>query len=110
MQTIKQALSSQPGIEKYDIDLATKSVLVEGKTSPSQIARALKADGRQVIVRGTGSSDSNGPDGAAVCIFESYTPQKAQAEGGKQDVHGIARMVGPESRAVHQPYHLANLQ
>ena len=53
----------------------------------------MKADGRQVIVRGTGTAPGTDQDAAAVCIFESYTPLKAQAAGGKQDVHGIARMV-----------------
>ena len=84
-----------------------------GKVPPSQLARALKRDGRQVIVKGTGTmdSDNNGTEvrllcqaiqvcradiavsQAAVCIFESYTPAKAMASGAQQDVHGIARMV-----------------
>ena len=93
MASIKNILTSQPNIASFDIDLRNQRVTVEGQTSPSQIARAMKADGRQVIVRGTGTAEGTDQDAAAVCIFESHTPIKAQMEGGKQDVHGIARMV-----------------
>jgi hypothetical protein len=82
-------LSAQPGITSYEIDFANSGrVTIEGTAPPSRVARALKQDGRQVIVRGTGAEGGE----AAVCIFESFTPEK-QKEGLPQDVNGIARMV-----------------
>lgn len=72
----------------YEVDLENKRVTIEGTAAPSRVARALKQDGRQVIVRGTGAEGGE----AAVCIFESFTPEK-QKEGLPQDVNGIARMV-----------------
>ena len=79
-------------MESYEISLKEQRVVVEGHAAPSQIARALKQDGRQVIVRGTGASASD-DDGAAVCIFESYTPASPQEAGQPQQLHGLARLV-----------------
>lgn len=94
VKTVQQALSKQQGVESYEISLKDQRVVVEGHAAPSQIARALKQDGRQVIVRGTGAAASD-DDGAAVCIFESYTPPSAQDAAQPQQLHGLARLVGP---------------
>lgn len=92
VQTVKDALSRQQGVESYEISLKDQRVVVEGHAAPSQIARALKRDGRQVIVRGTGVS-ANDDDGAAVCIFESYTPLSPQDAAKPQQLHALARLV-----------------
>lgn len=92
VKTVKEALSKQSGVESYEISLKDQRVVVEGHAAPSQIACALKQDGRQVIVRGTGAS-ANDDDGAAVCIFESYTPMSTQDAGQPQRLHGLARLV-----------------
>lgn len=63
--------------------------------APSQISRALKESGRQVIVRGTGLA-SGTHAGAAICIFETYTPPSSALYDPKaptMQVHGLARMV-----------------
>jgi hypothetical protein len=53
----------------------------------------LKDTGRQVIVRGAGTSKGD-HDAAAVCILEAHTPPPdAPADGPSQHVHGIARLV-----------------
>lgn len=91
VKTVKEALSKQQGVQNYEISLKDQRVVVEGHAAPSQIARALKQDGRQVIVRGAGVTD-NDDDGAAVCIFEAYTPQ-AQDSGKPQELHALARLV-----------------
>lgn len=91
VKTVKEALSAQAGVQSYEISLKDQRVVVEGHAAPSQIARALKKDGRQVIVRGAGVTD-NDDDGAAVCIFESYTPS-AQDAGKPQELHALARLV-----------------
>jgi len=46
-----------------------------------------------VIVRGTGTADGQ-HDAAAVCIFESHTPNhERQSQAPSLNVHGIARLV-----------------
>ena len=93
VKTVKEALSKQAGVQNYTISLQDQRVVVEGHAAPSQIARALKQDGRQVIVRGAGVTD-NDDDGAAVCIFEAYTPTHARDIGKPQELHALARLVG----------------
>lgn len=61
----KDAIRNQPGVESYEISLKDQRVTVTGKVAPSRIARALKKDGRQVIVKGTGTMDA-GNDGTEV--------------------------------------------
>lgn len=111
VKTVKDALSRQKGVETYEISLKDQRVVVEGHAAPSQIARALKQDGRQVIVRGTGTMSigdknrDNENDGAAVCIFEAYTPAPQDAHK-TQELHGLARMVRGEERKTDCPVYL----
>lgn len=53
---VRRALRQQDGVESYDIDLAAQRVIVQGRLAPSKISRVLKDTGRQVIVRGAGTS------------------------------------------------------
>lgn len=83
VQSVKSALSSVAGCDKFDIDLQNKRVSVEGTAPPSHIIQAIQDTGRDVIIRGTGK-----PNSAAVAILESFDP-KDNAE----PVRGLARIV-----------------
>ncbi|WVO13851.1 hypothetical protein L204_101474 [Cryptococcus depauperatus] len=79
VEAVSGALRNIPGIERYDIDLEKKQVVVTGKTPPSQLLSALKSTNRQVIVRGTSSTDNKDlPIQAAVAILESPLPLPTQ--------------------------------
>ncbi|KAJ2453035.1 copper chaperone [Coemansia sp. RSA 2424] len=66
---IHSVLGAVPGVDKIDVSLDDKRVVVEGKAGPSAVLKAIKDTGRAAVVRGTGSSNG-GNIGAAVCIFE----------------------------------------
>ncbi|KAJ2687043.1 copper chaperone [Coemansia spiralis] len=83
---INSVLSTVPGVDKIDISLDDKQVMVEGTVSPSAILKAIKDTGRSAVVRGTGSS-SGGNIGAAVCIFEEGSAM------GNKATRGLARFV-----------------
>jgi len=90
---VKRALQKVQGVEGCEVDLATKQVVVTGRAPPSQVSKALKGTGRQVLVRGAGTA-SGSHEGAAVAILE--TPLRAldgDSDQHTQQVHGIARMV-----------------
>ncbi|WVQ79267.1 hypothetical protein IAT38_001363 [Cryptococcus sp. DSM 104549] len=75
VDAVSSALRDVPGVERYDIDLENKQVIISGKTPPSHLLAALKSTNRQVIVRGTSSSlSSTIPTQAAVAIIESPLP------------------------------------
>ena len=76
----KDAIRNQPGVESYEISLKDQRVTVTGKVAPSRIARALKKDGRQVIVKGTGTMDA-GNDGTEV-RFRFAMPPWCQDHSG----------------------------
>ncbi|GAA96824.1 uncharacterized protein L969DRAFT_94910 [Mixia osmundae IAM 14324] len=85
VQSIKRTVNALDGVDACQIDLASQRVVVQGRVPPSSVQKALKASGRQVIVRGMGSlSDASGETVAGVCVFESHQPSK---------IHGIARLV-----------------
>ncbi|GAO50844.1 Cu,Zn superoxide dismutase-like protein [Saitoella complicata NRRL Y-17804] len=81
--SISEALKKVPGVERFDINLNDKSVFVEGTAPPSQISRAMRDTGKDVILRGTGSAE-----GAAVCILDMCAQ-----EHGRQDIRGLVRLV-----------------
>ncbi|KAK9765683.1 copper chaperone [Basidiobolus ranarum] len=86
---VKSTLSQVEGIQKSEIDLEKKRVVVEGTVPPSKIVKLLRETGRTVIVRGSGASDGSHL-GAAVCIFEEHNMNSKN-----QDYHpkGLARFV-----------------
>ncbi|RKP25098.1 superoxide dismutase [Syncephalis pseudoplumigaleata] len=96
VQDIKAALKHESDIERIDIDLQNQSVVVEGKAPPSRLTRLLKETGRTVIVRGMGVANGQHV-GAAVCIFESYTPLGASGpltqNRADEQPRGLARLV-----------------
>jgi len=93
VEDVRKVLRQEPGVEKYDISLKEKRVTIEGAAPPSRIARALKETGRQVIVRGAGTS-SGDHDGAAVCIFEAHKPlAELSPNEASLSVGGVARLV-----------------
>ncbi|KAJ2882028.1 copper chaperone [Coemansia aciculifera] len=83
---INGVLGTVPGVDKIDISLDDKQVMVEGTATPSSILKAIKDTGRSAVVRGTGSS-SGGNIGAAVCIFEEGSAM------GNHATRGLARFV-----------------
>lgn len=83
---VNKVLDKVPGVDKVDISLADKRVVVEGAAGPLAVLNAIKGSGRSAVVRGTGST-VGGNIGAAVCIFE-----EGQALAGKA-TRGLARMV-----------------
>lgn len=83
IDSISKTLAGLPGIDRYEINLSDKSVLVEGTASPARTAQALQDLGRTAIVRGLGSVN-----GAAVCILEKHDAQDAN-----MNVFGLARLV-----------------
>ncbi|KAJ2800294.1 copper chaperone [Coemansia furcata] len=83
---INSVLGKVHGVDKIDISLDDKQVMVEGTASPSSILKAIKDTGRSAVVRGTGSS-SGGNIGAAVCIFEEGSAM------GTSATRGLARFV-----------------
>ncbi|KAJ1648156.1 copper chaperone [Coemansia erecta] len=83
---VTQVLNSVPGVDKVDVTLSTKQVMVEGTAGPSTVLKAIKDSGRSAVVRGTGSS-VGGNIGAAVCIFEEGRALKDSA------TRGLARFV-----------------
>ncbi|KAJ2162474.1 copper chaperone [Coemansia sp. RSA 552] len=84
---VQQALRDVEGVDKLDISLKDKQVVVEGTVRPSTVLGAIKASGRSAVVRGTGSS-VGGSIGAAVCIFE-----EGRALEGQAQPRGLARFV-----------------
>lgn len=56
VSAVKTALAPIDGIEKYDIDLENKQVIITGRAAPSILCKALKDTGRQVLVRGSGTA------------------------------------------------------
>ncbi|KAI8058519.1 copper chaperone for superoxide dismutase-like protein [Syncephalis plumigaleata] len=93
---IKTVLKNEADVDRIDIDLKNQTVVVEGKTPPSRLARLLKQTGRTVIVRGMGTAQGDHA-GAAVCIFESYTPLDASEpltqDRSAEQPRGLARLV-----------------
>ncbi|KAF2761385.1 superoxide dismutase 1 copper chaperone, partial [Pseudovirgaria hyperparasitica] len=64
---------------------------LDGTTAPSAIVAAIQATGRDAILRGSGTSDTDDSDvsyvGASVCILESHAPNM------ENKVKGLVRMV-----------------
>lgn len=83
VDSISKTLAGIPGIERFDINLNNKTVLVEGIASPARTAQALQDSGRTAIVRGLGD-----PDSAAVCILERH-----DRASSSMNVFGLARLV-----------------
>ncbi|KAI8324291.1 copper chaperone for superoxide dismutase-like protein [Martensiomyces pterosporus] len=83
---VTQVLSKVDGVDKIDVSLADKRVVVEGKAGPSAVLKAIKNSGRAAVVRGAGST-AEGNIGAAVCIFEEGRALKGSA------TRGLARFV-----------------
>ncbi|KAJ1792626.1 copper chaperone [Coemansia sp. RSA 353] len=82
---VTQVLKGVNGVDKFDISLESKQVIVEGTARPSAVLNAIKESGRAAVVRGTGSGSGN--IGAAVCIFEEG---RAMADS---KTRGLARFV-----------------
>ncbi|KAJ2655994.1 copper chaperone [Coemansia sp. RSA 1285] len=86
---VKKIVGGVKGVEKIDVSLDDKQVVVEGAAGPLAILNAIKSSGRAAVVRGTGSGVS-GNIGAAVCIFEEGSALKA---GSRAATRGLARFV-----------------
>ncbi|KAK7202582.1 superoxide dismutase [Myxozyma melibiosi] len=80
---IDGALKTVDGINSTKYDLEKQLVFIEGSAPPSQIVKAIQNTGRDAIVRGSGE-----PNSSAVCILETYEPEKASSP-----VRGLARLV-----------------
>ncbi|KAJ1796351.1 copper chaperone [Coemansia sp. RSA 2399] len=83
---VTKVLGSVSGVDKIDVSLSDKQVVVEGTAGPLSLLNAIKDSGRAAVVRGTGSGVS-GNIGAAVCIFEEG---QALSTGATR---GLARFV-----------------
>lgn len=78
------AVGTVSGVERFTVDLALQRVTVEGTAPPSAVVLAIRALGRDAIIRGTGQ-----PNSAAVAILESFDEAHRAAP-----VRGLARIVG----------------
>ncbi|KAJ2547300.1 copper chaperone, partial [Coemansia sp. RSA 1933] len=85
---VTRVLDGVKGVDKIDVSLSDKQVVVEGSAGPLTILNAIKSSGRAAVVRGTGSG-AEGNIGAAVCIFEEG---RALATGAGS-TRGLARFV-----------------
>lgn len=83
VDSISKELARISGVDRWDVDLKKKTVLVEGTASPTVTSQALQDLGRTAIIRGLGN-----PDGAAVCILEKHDPSDSN-----MNVFGLARFV-----------------
>ena len=83
VSSIKRLLSDTPGVDRFDVDLATKRVFVSGSASPAHLAALFQSAGRTAIVRGLGD-----PESAAVAILEKHGPAYPNVA-----VFGLARLV-----------------
>ncbi|KAJ2808302.1 copper chaperone [Coemansia guatemalensis] len=77
---VTRVLKGVQGVERFDVSLADKQVVVEGTARPSELLSAIKESGRAAVVRGTGSS-VGGNIGAAVCIFEESRTLNSKTRG-----------------------------
>ncbi|KAI9506249.1 copper chaperone [Coemansia spiralis] len=84
---VTHVLKGVKGVDKIDVSLDSKQVVVEGTAGPLAVLNAIKGSGRAAVVRGTGSS-VGGNIGAAVCIFE-----EGQALKNSSTPRGLARFV-----------------
>jgi len=86
VKDISKALSAVPSIGRFDVDLASQLVYIQGSAPPSLVIKSIQATGRDAILRGSGA-----PNSSAVCILESH----AIAPGAEEEspVKGLARMV-----------------
>ncbi|KAG9303197.1 hypothetical protein G9A89_000732 [Geosiphon pyriformis] len=94
VESIRNALSSIPEIDRFEIELGEQRVLVEGKAPPSKVSKILKNTGRIVIVRGQGNIRES-HSGAAVCIFEAYTYSQGNVKSSVPacEPKGLARFI-----------------
>lgn len=83
VDSISRTLTAISGIERFDINLEDKTVVVQGTASPAATAEALQNSGRTAIIRGLGDAES-----AAVCILEKHDPSDSN-----MNVFGLARFV-----------------
>ncbi|ODV93669.1 hypothetical protein PACTADRAFT_4572 [Pachysolen tannophilus NRRL Y-2460] len=81
--SVRNALKEIDGISKFDIDLKSQTLSVEGSVPPSRIVKAIQSTGKDAIIRGTGR-----PNSAAVCILESFDEKDRL-----NPVRGLARIV-----------------
>ncbi|KAI9305410.1 superoxide dismutase [Cunninghamella echinulata] len=89
---ITSILKDYPGVQTYDVNLSEQRVSIEGTAPPSKLSKILKDSGRTVVVRGQGVADSTqGHNGAAVCIFDTYGEDPNQQL--PQGTSGLARFV-----------------
>ena len=58
IKDVSNSLYNITGIHHVNADLKTQVVSVEGVAPPSSIVAAIKATGRDAIVRGSGTADS----------------------------------------------------
>lgn len=100
MRDVSGSLHKLNGIAKVSADIPTQMVTVLGTAAPSSIVRAIEDTGRDAILRGSGTANSellylsahnsissHGSTGAAVCILETFAP------GVSDYVRGLIRMV-----------------
>ncbi|EMR72755.1 putative superoxide dismutase 1 copper chaperone protein [Eutypa lata UCREL1] len=115
VKSVSDALYSLDGITNVDVSLKDQLVTVEGTAAPSTIVSTIEETGRDAILRGSGSSNTDAdpprqcPTDAAVAILETYhhsqqggdelvpasAPEAATTESGFEDRHvrGLARIV-----------------
>ncbi|RCI07632.1 hypothetical protein L249_1611 [Ophiocordyceps polyrhachis-furcata BCC 54312] len=98
IKAVSDQLYGLDGITEVRGNLRDQLISVQGSAAPSAIVEAIRATGRDAILRGSGASDS-----AAVSILETFA-----GRSGDQDrfpdraVRGLARMVqiSPERTLV----------
>ncbi|KAI2626497.1 heavy-metal-associated domain-containing protein [Hypoxylon sp. NC1633] len=80
VKSVSDSLYSLEGITKVDANLKDQFVAVEGTAAPSAIVSAIEATGRDAILRGSGTSNSE---------CKIYLPSELEVP----EVRGLARMV-----------------
>ncbi|RDA86266.1 hypothetical protein CP532_5113 [Ophiocordyceps camponoti-leonardi (nom. inval.)] len=98
IKAVSDQLRGLDGITEVRGNLRDQLISVQGSAAPSAIVEAIRATGRDAILRGSGASNS-----AAVSILETYAG-RSEDENRFPDraVRGLARMVqiSPERTLV----------
>lgn len=77
VNAIKDSLTKQSGIKNVEVDLKSKTVVVDTTLSTAVVQQLLESTGRKVVVKGYGGTQ------AGVAILEF----------GEKTIHGVVRFV-----------------
>lgn len=77
VNAVKNVLAKESGIKSVDVDLQSKSVVVDTTLSTDEVHKLLESTGRKVVVKGYGGSQ------AGVAILEF----------GEKNVQGVVRFM-----------------